>query len=342
MPILLPAIFRAAVTRVTSSSLPLPYFRKPLSSSFTSPNYRTMSSLTTFDHPEHRIPITLPQGLSQEQVLQFHPFKSWLSTLTTSLANQHASPSHPFHKDPYKLHSITIQSFDLFGGSRVGFLKLQSDVRNSAGEWLPGAVFLRGPSVAMLVILMPDDFDNPRYEEANFSPEDMDGFDEEKYVLLTVQPRIAAGSLEFVELPAGMVDEEGNFRGAAAKEIEEELGMKISADELTCMSDLVPPAAGSKGEEVLPRGVFPSPGACDEFIQIFTVTKLVPRETLDEWTGKLTGLRDHGEKITLKLIRMKDLWKEGARDGKTLAAVAQWEKLRRFGLLNHSHDYNKS
>jgi len=44
--------------------------------------------------------------------------------------------------------------------------------------------------------------------------------------LLTLQPRIAAGSLAFPELPAGMVDD-GTFSGAAAKEIEEELGTAI-------------------------------------------------------------------------------------------------------------------
>jgi ADP-sugar diphosphatase len=46
----------------------------------------------------------------------------------------------------------------------------------------------------------------------------------EKHVLLTIQPRIPAASLAFSELPAGMVDDSGTFAGAAAKEIKEELG----------------------------------------------------------------------------------------------------------------------
>jgi ADP-sugar diphosphatase len=66
--------------------------------------------------------------------------------------------------------------------------------------------------VAMMVILQPDDLPA--------------GSDKEKHVLLTVQPRIAAGSLGFCELPAGMVDA-GSFKGAAANEIQEELGLKI-------------------------------------------------------------------------------------------------------------------
>ena len=224
------------------------------------------------------------------------------------------------------LRSITVQAYDLFGGRRVGFLKLTSDVSNAAGEWLPGAVFLRGPSVAMLVMLVPDDAPTP-------------AGDDERYVLMTVQPRIAAGSLEFVELPAGMVDEAGNFAGTAANEIREELGLEIPRAQLTCLSDLVDSGGGGSNEPHklqdgnLPRGVFPSPGGCDEYIPIFMHERRVPRAQLGEWTGRLTGLRDGGEKITLKLVPMRDFWREAARDGKSLAALALWEGLRREGKV---------
>ncbi|KAK4168772.1 NUDIX family hydrolase [Cladorrhinum sp. PSN259] len=276
---------------------------------------------STFHHPEYKLPITLPEGLTQETVLNFRAFDTWLSTLTRSLSLQSSNPSHPFHSDPYTLQSVNIQSYDLFG-KRLGFLKLQSHITNSAGDFLPGAVFLRGASVAMLVMLIPDD-----------QPSNTD----ERYVLLTVQSRIAAGSLEFVELPAGMVDDEGTFAGAAAKEIQEELGMEIPASELTDLSKLALDGTDQdmkrEDAEGLAKAVYPSPGACDEYIPIFMHEKRVPREQLKEWTGKLTGLREHGERITLKLVKMQDLWKEGARDAKTLAAVALWEGLRREGKL---------
>lgn len=163
-------------------------------------------------------------------------------------------------------------------------------------------------------------------------PDDVATTSEERYVLLTVQPRIAAGSLEFVELPAGMVDEEGNFSGTAAQEIKEELGLEILSAELTCLSDLAMPVTSgpSKG---LPRATFPSAGGCDEYIPIFMHERRVPRAQLRDWTGKLTGLRDSGEKITLKLVKMQDLWREGARDAKCLAALALWEGLRKEGKL---------
>lgn len=93
-------------------------------------------------------------------------------------------------------------------GPRIGFVKLQVEVTNDNGESLPSGVFLRGASVGMMVVLQPDDLPTDNLEE--------------KYVVMTVQPRVPAGSLQFVELPAGMVDD-GTFAGAAAKEIKEEL-----------------------------------------------------------------------------------------------------------------------
>ena len=178
----------------------------------------------------------------------------------------------------------------------------------------------------MLVVLVPDD--------APTKPARAD-----RHVLLTVQPRVAAGSLAFVELPAGMVDEAGNFAGTAAKEIQEELGLEIPESDLKCLSELAAPdeSVAASSEDVdaedLPQAMFPSAGGCDEYIPIYMHERRVPRAQLSEWTGRLTGLRDHGEKITLKLVKMDDLWREGARDAKCLAALALWEGLEREGKL---------
>lgn len=196
---------------------------------------------------------------------------------------------------------------------------MKAEIKNEDDESLPGSVFLRGPSVGMMIVLQPDDL-----------PKDSK---EEKHVILTVQPRIPAGTLRLVELPAGMVDD-GTFSGSAAKEIKEELGLSIPESELTNLSELAVPAssAGEEGEK-LPQAMFPSAGGSDEYVPIFLHEKRVRRETLKEWTGKLTGLREHGEKITLKLVKLDDLWKEGGRDSKALAAYAMYEGLKRGGRL---------
>ncbi|KAK1999785.1 NUDIX domain-containing protein [Colletotrichum falcatum] len=264
--------------------------------------------------------VRLPDGLSEDQLLAFKPFNNWVKGLNRSLDLQAKNKNHPFHQNPYQLRAITVQAFDMFGSRRVGFLKVTADVKNGAGEGLPASAFLRGPSVGMLVMLVPDD-----------APPDSD----ERYVVLTVQPRVPVGSLSFVELPAGMVDDSGSFAGAAAKEIKEELGLEIRESELACLSELAGAgrSAGNEAGEGLAEAMYPSAGGCDEFVTLYSHEKRIPRGQLTDWGGKLTGLRDHGEKITLKLVAMKDLWREGARDAKCLAALALWEGLRREGKL---------
>jgi ADP-sugar diphosphatase len=61
--------------------------------------------------------------------------------------------------------------------------------------------------------------------------------EEEKHVVFTVQPRIAAASLAFVEIPAGMLDG-GSLAGKAATELKEEADLTVEESELTNMSKL--------------------------------------------------------------------------------------------------------
>lgn len=94
--------------------------------------------------------VQLTEGLTEETLLEFKSFMQWAETLKLSLSTQ-AESTHAFTKSPYKLRSIKIQAVDIFAGPRIGFLKFNATVTNDDGEWLPGAVFMRGGSVAMLV-----------------------------------------------------------------------------------------------------------------------------------------------------------------------------------------------
>lgn len=158
--------------------------------------------------------------------------------------------------------------------------------------------------------------------------------EEGKRVILTIQPRIPAGSLAFPEIPAGMLDDSGTFAGGAAKEIQEETGLVIPQDELVDMTALTLELLGEREDgETLQTGVYPSPGGSDEFIPLFLCQKRMPRRDMEGLQGRLTGLRQEGEKITLKLVPLEDLWKEGLRDGKTLAAFALYKGLKREGKI---------
>ena len=129
-----------------------------------------------------------------------------------------------------------------------------------------------------------------------------------------------------------MLDNSGTFSGAAAKEIEEEIGLRIAESELIDLTSLALPSS-RENEEHLQRAVYPSAGGCDEFVPIFLWQHRVPRGTLKEWQGKLSGLREHGEKITLMLCPLEELWKHGGRDAKALAGYALYQGLRSDGKI---------
>lgn len=163
------------------------------------------------------------------------------------------------------------------------------------------------------------------------------------------------------------LDGSGNFSGVAAKEMEEETGIMIGEDDLIDLTELAYGQAsltagtaavtaggaaaaaadggatggGSSAAAAAPappaatsalRGVYPSVGACDEFLRLLYYSKTVTPGELAELRGKATGLLDHGECITLDLVPLDDLWRR-APDGKTLAAVLLYEKLKAAGKL---------
>ena len=101
-------------------------------------------------HPEVLVTFPTDSDLSPEELLSFPAFKNWLTTLKHSLSLQR-NQAHTFHTDPYVLRSIEVQSIDRFGGGRLGFIKFKTDISNGSKEKLPGSIFLRGGSVAMMV-----------------------------------------------------------------------------------------------------------------------------------------------------------------------------------------------
>ena len=195
----------------------------------------------------------------------------------------------------FTVRSIHFQSLDMFGHGKVGFIKFKCDVVDANGKFLPGIIFARGGSVAILTVLACEG---------------------EDYAVLTVQPRLATGSFEFAEICAGMLDGEGNFAGVAAKEMKEELGIEIKESDLCDLTEL----AGFK------RGAFPSPGGCEETIRIFVYRRQVSRPELEVINGRCTGLLAEGEQITLKSVRLDDLLL--IPDMKTIVAYALYQRYR--------------
>lgn len=131
-----------------------------------------------------------------------------------------------------------------------------------------------------------------------------------------------------------MLDDSGTFAGGAAKEIHEETGLSIPQSELVDMTSLALQAVHEPDDgETLQKAVYPSPGGSDEFVPFFLCQKRMPRADIEGLQGRLSGLRQEGEKITLKVVPLESLWKEGLRDGKTLAAWALYKGLKQEGRI---------
>lgn len=88
-------------------------------------------------------------------------------------------------------------------------------------------------------------------------------------------------------------------------------------------------------EQNLTKAMYPSPGGCGESIALFLWEKELDRMQIEDLRGKLTGLRKQDEMITLRVRPYGELWKEGARDAKTLAAWALYEGLSQSGILEN-------
>lgn len=253
-------------------------------------------------------PDVITLGLQKDELLKFPAFDDWQRTLKESMRRQNYT-THTFNKFQYRLEKVLIQSFDKKPNGALIFVKLHATIKNKKNEYLPGVVFLRGGSVAILMILKPTD-----------SPD-------ERYVIMTEQARIPSGSLCFKEIPAGMIDAEKNFAGVAATEIEQEVGLKLNKDDLIDMTKLA--LMQDDTREPMQDAMYPSPGGCDEFISIFLWERVIDRTVMEEVKGRLRGDRAESEHIKVTLERYEKLLQVGARDGKTLAAWSLYEYLKR-------------
>ena len=120
---------------------------------------------------------------------------------------------------------------------------------------------------------------------------------------------VPIGQVSALELPAGMIDEANDsFAGTAARELDEECGIKIRASDLIDLTELALSDAVQAGH--LPTlGIPPSPGGCDEFLRYMYFETIVTKDDLNRMRGRLAGLREHGEYITLQVFPMDDIWR---------------------------------
>jgi ADP-sugar diphosphatase len=172
---------------------------------------------------------------------------------------------------------------------------------------LPGICFLRGNGVSILVALFCNEDDEENNTTGTSSK--IGNSVTNQYCILVEQPRVPIGLSSIYEIPAGMLDDENeSVVGIAVKEMEEECGLQIHPYDLIDLTELALEETVHRGYLPIPA-IAPSPGGCDEFIRYMYLEKNVTKKELHEMKGRLTGLRDHGEYITLHVVPMNDVWK---------------------------------
>ncbi len=199
-------------------------------------------------------------------------FRQWLETIDEDLS----------------VHSIDIKGVTMFG-PRPGFIYLEARVTDSVGNGVPGAVFLRGDSVAILVELMTHTG--------------------KRYAVLTRQARFPAGDY-LLETPAGMMDGDGNFKGKAIAELEEE----VPALKGMFTSEHIKPLCDDP--------IWISPGGCNERMGFYHLKLLVDDSVTEEIQGSEGGEGDH-ENIRIQVVPWDELYK--LTDAKLLIALSLYQ-----------------
>jgi len=174
---------------------------------------------------------------------------------------------------------------------------------NKLLKFLPGIAFLRGPKVAVMVVIPTET---------------------EEFTVLTVNRRLAVAKPSVPELPTGDIDETGDFVGEASDFLHKELEIQIKEMDLVDLTQL---AFGNNYP-----GMFPSCGGCDEYVVLYLYR--APQKTTKELSkikADLDTRLGKGEG-RLRLVSIKELWKV-TPDSSALSALAIYTRLKQPGIL---------
>ena len=245
-----------------------------------------------------------------ELIMECNAFKNWFKTITS--------------RNDLTINKISISDIDMFG-KRIGFLTLVSDVVDSNGDKLPGICKLRGPSVGVLFFVYMT-------QTKSFK------------LLLVKQQRIPIGGVKLLEIPAGMLDDLGNFSGQAAKELKEETGITLTTNDFVSLT---------------PKPLFMSPGGIDEELYLYFYcckeTDLGESYLEKVKNAHVFGDKEENEKTIVKLSDLGNIC-QNITDVKTIVGlpllnvhkteiIAKFPDMERYFLqtnINESSNDNKS
>jgi hypothetical protein len=175
-------------------------------------------------------------------------------------------------QDPaFNYHGIVVDAVTMFGPN-PGLIHITTDVTFN-GVQGKRVVFIRGGAIGVLVRL--------RSKQTG-----------KIYVVYVRQPRNGVGKRDLAEIIAGMLDgATGTLasKSVAAKELLEEGKFEILADDL----------------KLLGTGL-PSPGGCDEWLDLYSVFLDADDEFIQSLIGKKTGELGSDEQITMCVTEVEE------------------------------------
>lgn len=207
------------------------------------------------------VSLSAERGIDLVEVISSPRFQQWAERLDPGMAVRH----------------VHVKAADSFGG-RVAFIHLRLNVSDASGADAIRFLFLRGNSVALLAVFICEG---------------------REYAVMVVQPREAEGAIECKEVVGGMCDKGADYPTVAARELQEELGIRVAPEDLVDMTERM--------AKIKRSGLYPSPGACDEAVRFFLFRKTVERKELEAMQGKATGLVHEGEHLKVRIVPIDDL-----------------------------------
>lgn len=109
------------------------------------------------------------------------------------------------------------------------------------------------------------------------------------YVPLVSQAKVSYGDFNYVEIPAGMMDESKKSVKVAVKEIQEEIGAEILEDQLQLIGTIVPSAGGS-----------------DEQIDLYYTLQTVSPNYVELMRDSLQGNISENERIMVLVVTLEE------------------------------------
>jgi ADP-sugar diphosphatase len=225
-----------------------------------------------------------------------HPaFTKWVTKLQTNFGDKlkKITVSDIYTFPPSEKRNPGTKAYEGLSGKYLGFVLANAEATKN-NKPVAGFAFIRGGAVAVLPIL----------QDANGN----------EFVLTLIQPRVPGAEYDYEEIPAGMLDG-GAFGGVAAKEMEEETGLKVKESELTplCL-------------------MYPSIGGCDENIKVYLYRAKMSNSDINMLRGKATGNPNESEMIITKVTPFAEFKKRcltsQVSDVKAQVALGMYEMMK--------------